>query len=135
MNQFFAREWHRKETEKREDLRKKNDIRNINRQLSEILSFLVNKVDKSTYEPQVRLMERVVVRCTLWQIRYANNYENPKVAIAQAVLIDLVVKTEEKKEWEHLLMKSERLIQHLYRIDTSTNQEYRLLKEKIQRTK
>lgn len=131
MNQFFAREWHRKETEKREDRRKRNEVQNINRQLHRILSVLVNKVDKSAYEDQVRFISRDVVNCSLWQIRYANNYENPKVAVAQATLIELVIKTERKKEWNHLLLTSERLVQHLHHINTNAYHEHKLLKNKV----
>jgi len=125
MDNYFAHQWYQKEQKKKEDAHRANTISLINRNLNNLLSRLSNKIDKDVYDDIVSSLEQVLVSSGIWHLQYRNNFENPKVAIAQASLISLITKHEKKKEWMYFEHEAERFMHQLQFVYSNAHYEYR----------
>lgn len=91
MDNYFAVNWYEKQKSRREESIRNQDTSDINRQLNNILQQIESKIEKERFQLQEQSVQRHLVQSSIWQLGYRNNFENPQVAIEQAVLIYLVV--------------------------------------------
>lgn len=92
----FHMDWFLKEEEKREKMRKSNEISLLNQQLATLIQRLSGFVSLEDYEEEAMTFSRQLVQSSIWSLGYRNNFENPKVLSLQAGWIVLVLKKEEK---------------------------------------
>ncbi|WP_442638031.1 hypothetical protein [Rossellomorea marisflavi] len=94
----FHMDWFLKEEEKRENLRKSNEISLLNQQLSRLIKRLSGFVSLEDYEEEAMEFSRQLVQSSIWSLGYRNNFENPRVLSLQAGWITLVLKREENTD-------------------------------------
>lgn len=128
----FHINWYEKQKEKSELLRKAHEVTIINQGLRELLIKLNFKLEnKDKYEDfEFRLRnEYNVVQSTLWDLKWRNNFESEKVALAQGLLLNHILKTENKKEFSYIENQLEMFMRRVGNIDTNTQIRYNQLKE------
>lgn len=96
-NNHFAMQWWMKEEEKRKNRQHSNQTHLINNQLSNAIMRLSADVDRADYEAFEHEYNRHLVQSGIWYLRYANNFEDPRVMGVQAAWIALIFEEEEKR--------------------------------------
>jgi len=93
----FAYNWYLEREQKKKEAYRRNEVSIINHQLQRILKSMVSQIDIEKYEKEIRYLENQyqVVGCSIVNLAWANNFENEKVALAQALLINLLARNEE----------------------------------------
>lgn len=93
----FTYNWYLEREQKKKEAYRRNEVSIINHQLQRILKSMVSQIDIEKYEKEIRYLENQyqVVGCSIVNLAWANNFENEKVALAQALLINLLARNEE----------------------------------------
>lgn len=104
----MAHQWWEREQERKENSRNQYNAHLINNQLHQMIRSLKHQFvkDKGVYESFVKAANRHLQSCSLWDIKYLNNLENPEVSILQYFLVYSILDKEEvdyKKRYEQEL--------------------------------
>lgn len=121
---YLHYEWWMEQQEKKEMMRKANEIASINWQLQKILRELEPQIDRKKYEHEARIVERHLSACSVWNITYRNNLENERVALWQGLFISHILENEDVKDGQHLQRKVDALMRQLGNIDWGLYMEY-----------
>lgn len=98
--------WYEKQQEKKRDNHKANEISLLNQGLKRQLKRVQSFIKRQDYLEESRKLSRPIVQSNIWDIGWRNNLENPEVAVAQAMLIQTVLKREGS------MIKNSNSIQH-----------------------
>lgn len=118
-------DFYQREQKRKEEGYKSNQIFLHNQQLQHILKPLLHKIDRKNYEKEEREANRMCVQCSIWDLKYRNNFENPKVAITQANFISLILEREAIENKNYLKQETERIMYQLQHVYPHTFQYYK----------
>lgn len=90
----YHMDWFMKEEEKRNNMRKENEIELLNLQFKRLIEPLAYTLDKTKYRQEEQSFNRQLVSCTIWNLGYRNNYINSDVLVLQAEWLLLVLEKE-----------------------------------------
>lgn len=121
---YLHYEWWMEQQEKKEMMRKANEIASINWQLQKILRELEPQIDPQKYEREARIVERHLSSCSVWNITYRNNLEDERVALWQGLFISHILENENVKDGQYLQRKVDELMRRLGNIDWGLYMEY-----------
>lgn len=125
-------DWWMKEQEKKKDLVRANEIALINRQLQELLHRIAHKIDRAKYKKEADQAGRgKLVQCSIWNITYRNNMENPDVALSQGLLISYILKHEEMENKSRFQEEVDILMRRLGNVDWGLYLEYGRLRGRV----
>lgn len=124
MNHFYAHQWYENEQKKKEEFRKSQEISLINRNLQNILHRMERWFDRKDYEEEARAVNRLLVQSHIWDMTYANNFENEQVAFEQGLLIYTILIRESFEDKHCLLNEVDRFMRQLGNIDWGLYVEY-----------
>ena len=110
-------DWYQKEQEKKKKSMEESQIALLNRNLQRILKTLLKDLDKDKYVGVTDNAHKYLVRSSLWDLSYQNNFNNPNVAVMQALLIVAIAKGENLGHKRHLIDEADRMVAQLGHID------------------
>ena len=102
---------------KQEKRREAQDVSFVNNHLRVLIQELKRYVNKEDYKEDVRKLTRHIGHVDLWNVRYLNFLEDPRVALAQGVLAWRIIEREEIPYKNRERNKVERLIRMLGHVD------------------
>lgn len=108
---IYGMQWWEKEQERKKKASENFEANNINRQLNNMIQKLRYNVvqDESVYEEYVRFANSRLVQCSIWDITYRNNMENPIVGVLQYYLALAILIKDGGEENEYMLHELRRL--------------------------
>ena len=120
MNLYDGYQWFLEQERKRKEQMKKNQLSIINHQLQKLLSEVCHWIaDWKKYDDvENQLVHRFgIVQSSLWDLRWANNYESEKVAVAQGLLISHILEHEQFEQRNYLSDRLEYFMRQFGNID------------------
>lgn len=122
---YFLMKWYEKEKEKRQNALNHEQIMRINQQLQSILLRLQVNIDQQQYEDVIHKFSYSIVQSSIWNLKYRNNFENPEVALAQAVLIQTIIMRENMNSQRYIKQVVDNLMIQLSHVSPLIYQDYR----------
>lgn len=125
--------WYERDRKKKKERERANDISLINRQLQQLLNEVKHKINWKKYEKVANILEyrHRVKQSSLWNLSWANNFEDKEVALAQGVLIYHIIKNEELTDSALYLHRVDKLMKRLGSVDSGVYLKYCQLKDSI----
>jgi len=133
MNHFYAHQWYEKEQKRKEEFQKKQNISLINRNLQRILHQMEGSIHREDYEKEASVVNRMLIQSHIWNMTYANNFENGQVAVEQGLLIYTILMRESLENKTYYLNEVERYMRQLAHVDYNLYLEYGRRKQVISR--
>ncbi|MFF2531311.1 hypothetical protein ACFVS2_20625 [Brevibacillus sp. NPDC058079] len=123
----------RNDQKRKRDMMIANDIALLNRQLQELLHRMIPKIDQTKYQQEAeRAGCRKLVKCTIWNIAYRNNMENPDVVLCQGLFIAYLLNSERNLEEKNLyVQKLDALMRRFRNIEWAKYRTYLRLKGQV----
>jgi hypothetical protein len=124
-------DWFAKQQADKKQAMEESQISNINHQLRQLIMGLPGTIAKEKYDSITNEARKFLVQSTLWNLSYRNNFENPQVAVAQAILIVKVAKDENLDNKRYLIDQADRFMGQLGHIDWNMRIKYNQMKSTL----
>lgn len=118
--------WYTKEHERKKEHHVKNEAVLINQQLKILLKCVQSFINREDYLQEARKQSHPIVQSSIWNITWRNNMENPKVALAQAMLLECILQRDFEviKNGKGIQMEVKNLMRRLGNSFTGLYQNY-----------
>jgi hypothetical protein len=118
--------WYHNQQEKKKNSMKMNEISLINQELKILMQRIQSSINREDYQVEAREANRCVVQSSIWNVGYRNNMESDKVAVAQSILIQKILKMDNTiLHGRAIENEVERLMKRLGHVEWSYYTDYR----------
>ena len=121
---LYGLKWYEEQEKKRKDRQEKSEVSLINRNLQNILRSVEKEIDKSQVKAQEGHINNLLISSNIWNMSYANNFENKKIALEQGIFIHLLLQMVNSDKRKRLEVEVDRFMRQLGNIDWSLYLEY-----------